>query len=361
MAMKIASRKKKIPSIAKAIPKASPKGSIIPGHSSPNSKERTVPLTAPTANSTATALDQRRARRSASASPLLRPRYSAISITAGKATPRQARTIWKPSVNAIWLRAARRFDPASASSGVKSGIESPSGAGGRGDAEPLEFAAHRLGQGVETAHRPHHDGQLDNLALGVEAQQVDALQLAVADARVEDQGGHVSVLDLVPVAEVLEDVQRALDEDRRDDGLALVRLEDDRAPEDDALGEGLGERLAILGLHSRLEGIALHCRPEPTGASPPGRRAVRGPPAGARGGPGPRARLRSAAGGRFRWPRPSRAASTRGPRWRCSPSSRAAPGTLPARRKPTRTSRPPARGPRARSPGPDPACCGSGR
>src|SRR6266508_2811959 len=62
MAMKIASRKKKIPSIAKAIPKASPKRSIIPGHSSPNSKERTVPLTAPTANRTATAFDQRRAR-----------------------------------------------------------------------------------------------------------------------------------------------------------------------------------------------------------------------------------------------------------------------------------------------------------
>src|SRR6266545_4520405 len=240
MAMKIASRKKKIPSIAKAIPKASPKGSIIPGHSSPNSKERTVPLTAPTANSTATALDQRRARRSASASPLLRPRYSAISITAGKATPRQARTMWKPSVNAIWLRAASRFDPASASSGVKSGIESPSGAGGRGDAEPLELTTHRLGQGVETAHRPHHDGQLDDPALGVEAQQVDALQIAVADARVEDQGGHVSVLELVPVAEVLEDVQCALDEDRRDDRLALVWLEDDGAPEDDALGEGLG-------------------------------------------------------------------------------------------------------------------------
>jgi hypothetical protein len=69
MAMKIASRKKKIPSIAKPIPNASPKRSIIPGHSSPNSNESTVPLTAPTANSTATTFDQRWASRSETSSP----------------------------------------------------------------------------------------------------------------------------------------------------------------------------------------------------------------------------------------------------------------------------------------------------
>jgi len=46
-----------------------------------------VPLTAPTANSTATAFDQRWASRSASSSPWRRPRYSAISMIAGKATP----------------------------------------------------------------------------------------------------------------------------------------------------------------------------------------------------------------------------------------------------------------------------------
>ena len=44
--MKIASRKKKIPSIANAIPKASPKRDISPGQSKPISNERTVPVTA---------------------------------------------------------------------------------------------------------------------------------------------------------------------------------------------------------------------------------------------------------------------------------------------------------------------------
>ena len=96
--MKIASRKK-IPSIANAIPKASPNRSIIPGQSRPNSNERTVPLTAPTANRTATAFDQRRASRRASSSLCLRW-YSAISMIAGKA-PRHARMMWNPSVKAI--------------------------------------------------------------------------------------------------------------------------------------------------------------------------------------------------------------------------------------------------------------------
>src|SRR5215468_708056 len=112
--MKIASRKKKTPSIAKAIPKASPKRSMNRGQSRPNSKERTVPVTAPTANSTATAFDQFRASRSASSSFRFLPLHSAISIIAGKATPRHARTMWNPSVNPIWFRAASRFDEVSA-------------------------------------------------------------------------------------------------------------------------------------------------------------------------------------------------------------------------------------------------------
>ena len=34
----------------------------------------------------------------------------------------QARMMWNPSVNAIWLRAASRFDELSAISGIRSGI-----------------------------------------------------------------------------------------------------------------------------------------------------------------------------------------------------------------------------------------------
>jgi hypothetical protein len=125
MAMKIASRKKKIPSIAKPTPKASPKRPVNLGHSSPNSKERTVPLTAPTAINTATAFDQLRARRRASGSFRLRPLYSAISMYAGNATPKQARTMWKPRVKPIWLRAASRLEEASARTGVRLGIGAP--------------------------------------------------------------------------------------------------------------------------------------------------------------------------------------------------------------------------------------------
>jgi hypothetical protein len=115
--MKIASRKKKIPSIANAIPKTSPKRSMKRGQSKPNSKERTVPLTAPTANRTATAFDQLRASWRADWSFFFLPRYSAINIIAGNATPKQARTMWKPRVKPIWLRAASRLLPASAMSG----------------------------------------------------------------------------------------------------------------------------------------------------------------------------------------------------------------------------------------------------
>src|SRR4029077_14966452 len=128
MAMKIASKKKKIPSIAKPTPKASPNRPVNLGHSSPNSKERTVPLTAPTAINTATAFDQLRARRMASSSFRFRPLYSAISITAGNATPREARTMWKPRGNPIWLRAARRVDEESARRSTELDIRSPEAA-----------------------------------------------------------------------------------------------------------------------------------------------------------------------------------------------------------------------------------------
>ncbi len=116
--MKIASVKKKIPSMAKPVPKTSPNRSMKCGQSSPISKERTVPVTAPTANRTAAAFDQRLARSSATSSPRRLPRYSAINIIAGSATPTQERMMWNPSVNAISSRAARRLS-ATGSEGAK--------------------------------------------------------------------------------------------------------------------------------------------------------------------------------------------------------------------------------------------------
>ena len=72
--MKIASVKKKIPSKANGTPNASPHCPMNRGHSSPNSNDSTVPVTAPTANVTAMYFDQRWASCSAAASPCLMPR-----------------------------------------------------------------------------------------------------------------------------------------------------------------------------------------------------------------------------------------------------------------------------------------------
>jgi hypothetical protein len=63
-----------MPSIANRTPNTSPNLPVKAGHNSPNSKDSTVPVTAPTANVTATTFDQRRARSSASGSSRRRPR-----------------------------------------------------------------------------------------------------------------------------------------------------------------------------------------------------------------------------------------------------------------------------------------------
>ena len=72
--MKIASEKKKMPSIANSTPKTPPKRLVNSGHRSPNSKDSTVRVAAPTAKVTAATLDQRFARPSATGSLRRRPR-----------------------------------------------------------------------------------------------------------------------------------------------------------------------------------------------------------------------------------------------------------------------------------------------
>jgi hypothetical protein len=57
--MKIASTKKEMPSSANPIPNTSPNVATKSGHSSPNSNDRIVPVTTPTANSTSATFDQR--------------------------------------------------------------------------------------------------------------------------------------------------------------------------------------------------------------------------------------------------------------------------------------------------------------
>ena len=62
--MKMASVKNPMPSMAKATPNTAPHRDIHVGHRMPNSNERMVPDTAPTANRTPTAFDHRRANAS---------------------------------------------------------------------------------------------------------------------------------------------------------------------------------------------------------------------------------------------------------------------------------------------------------
>lgn len=71
--MRTASRKKAQASTPKPIPNTSPHRPISPGHSRPNSKDRTVPVTTPMANCTAMTADQRRASSRAVASPRRSP------------------------------------------------------------------------------------------------------------------------------------------------------------------------------------------------------------------------------------------------------------------------------------------------
>ena len=106
--MKIAARKKAQPSIAKPSPNAEPKRPIMPGQRMPNSKERIVPVTAPTANCTAITTDQRRAILSATGSLRARPMPSMSSVSDGRATPSGTRRTWEARVNAIWIRLGRR-------------------------------------------------------------------------------------------------------------------------------------------------------------------------------------------------------------------------------------------------------------
>ncbi len=71
----------------------------------PISKVRRVPDTAPAANSTPMALAHVWASSCSAASPVRYPRHSANITIAGKATPRQEKTMCQPSETAICIRA----------------------------------------------------------------------------------------------------------------------------------------------------------------------------------------------------------------------------------------------------------------
>ncbi len=103
--MKIASRKNANPSIAKGRPITSPKRPIHRGHRMPNSNDRIVPDTAPTAKSTPMTFAQRRASVAYTRSPVRRPFHSASTTRNGTDMPMHASTMCEPSENAICWRA----------------------------------------------------------------------------------------------------------------------------------------------------------------------------------------------------------------------------------------------------------------
>ena len=81
----------------------------------------------------------------------------------------------------------------------------------------------------------------------VGSQEVDALQRAVPDPRLEHQPVDAVAVELVGVAEVLEHPEDRA-KDRRDDLTPLVGLEHRRAAKDDVLGEKRHGRVHVGAL-----------------------------------------------------------------------------------------------------------------
>src|SRR5919106_2661104 len=107
--MKIASTKKENPSRVKPSPNTFPKLAMKPGHRSPSSRLRIVPVTTPTANSPSMTFDHRNAIERQTSSPVRRKRHSQNSTIAGKATPKQTSGMWTPSESACIWRASNRY------------------------------------------------------------------------------------------------------------------------------------------------------------------------------------------------------------------------------------------------------------
>src|SRR5213078_3720580 len=174
--MRIASRKNAIASRPNGRPNTLPNLPMRPGHSSPSSNDRTVPVTAPTANVTAMTFDQRRARSSATSSRLRTPRQFAMSVIVGSATPIGTRRIWNASVNAICSRAASSVEDASDARIVRFTIALP---------ESFEqVLAHAQGVGDDRQRRVHRaDGYEEARVEDVEVVELVGLAVDVEHRR----------------------------------------------------------------------------------------------------------------------------------------------------------------------------------
>jgi hypothetical protein len=113
---------------------------------------------------------------------------------------------------------------------------------------------HRFGKRVRPGKRPHHHRQLAHEAVFVEAQDVDAVELAVAHTRLEDKSGRIAPVETLDVTEVLEYLGDS-DEESRDRIPVAVRLVDDRAAEDDFGRQPRDDLRGIAGFDRFLEGL----------------------------------------------------------------------------------------------------------
>src|SRR5215211_724819 len=104
--MKIASMKNEIPSSAKPTPNTSPNVAMKFGHSRPNSNDRIVPVTTPTAKIVSATLDQRLASALYVTSPVRRYRPCTNRNIAGKAIPKQTIGMCTASDSACIRRAS---------------------------------------------------------------------------------------------------------------------------------------------------------------------------------------------------------------------------------------------------------------
>src|SRR5919198_1442428 len=83
--------------------------------------------------------------------------------------------------------------------------------------------AHRLGERSRARERADHHGQLADEPVVAELQEIEPVDLTIADARLEDQRARFVAVELLDVTEVLED-GRDRGEDRGDGIAPLVGL-----------------------------------------------------------------------------------------------------------------------------------------
>ena len=105
--------------------------------------------------------------------------------------------------------------------------------------------AHGFGQRHRRGERPHHHREVRDLALAVESQQVETLDLLVADPGLEDERLRLVTVELIRVPKVLESAKNHAQQ-RRYRRASLERLEGDRAVEDDVVGERIHHPVGSL-------------------------------------------------------------------------------------------------------------------